>query len=103
MRKLALAAVALACLSAPALAGSVSANTDKPIVLAQSTTVITRDSGPSVRIQTGDRDRFERRGDRDRFERRHERRFMARDRDCRTVTIRERRGDRVIIKKIRRC
>jgi hypothetical protein len=94
MRKLALAAAALACLSAPALAGSVSAHADRPIVLAQSATIVTRDSGPSVHIRTGDRDRFERR---------RERHFMARDRDCRTVTIRERRGDRVVIKKIRRC
>lgn len=93
MRKLALAFAALACLSAPALAEP-AGSSDKPIVLAQSTTIVTRDRGPSMTIRTGDRDRFERR--------RH-REWMARDRGCRTVTIRERRGDRVIIKKMRRC
>jgi hypothetical protein len=94
MKKLALAFAALACLSAPALAGSAAPTADKPIVLAQSATIVTRDSGPSVTIRTGDRDRWERR--------RH-RHYMARDRGCRTVTIRERRGDRVIVKRIERC
>jgi hypothetical protein len=94
MKTLALAFAAVVCVSAPALAGSATTQVDKPIVLAQSMTVISRDRGPSVTIRTGDRDRWERR--------RH-RHYMARDRGCRTVTIRERRGDQVIIKKIRRC
>lgn len=94
MKSIVLAVAALVCVSAPALAGSAVATGDKPILLAQSATIVTRDSGPSVTIRTGDRDRFERR--------RH-RRYMARDRGCRTVTVRERRGDTVIIRKHRRC
>lgn len=87
MRKFALAAAALACLSAPAFAGPAVATADKPIVLAQHTTVITRDRGRSVTVH---RDR-------------HHHRWMARERGCRTVTIRERRGGTVVVKKIRRC
>jgi hypothetical protein len=95
MRTFALVFAALTCMAAPALAAPV-VNADKPIVLAQSTTIVTRDRdrGPSLTIRTGDRDRFERR--------RH-RHFRAHDRGCRTVTIRERRGGTTVVKKIRRC
>jgi hypothetical protein len=94
MRKFALAFAALVCVSAPALAGPAVADVEKPLVVAQSSTVMVRDRGPSVTIRTGDHDRFERR--------RH-RGWMARDRGCHVTTIRERRGDRVIVRKIRRC
>jgi hypothetical protein len=97
MRKLALAFAALACISAPALAGS-AVSSDKPIVLAQSATIVTHDRGPSVTIRTGDRHRH-----RHMHRRHHPHHMMARDRGCRVTTIRERRGGRVIVKKIRRC
>jgi hypothetical protein len=94
MRKFALAFATLICVSAPALAGPAVSSADKPLVMAQSSSVTVRDRGPSVTIRTGDRDHFERR--------RH-RGWMARERGCHVTTIRERHGNRVIVKKIRRC
>jgi hypothetical protein len=74
------AAVALACLTtAPSIAGAASA-VDRPIQLAQ-----------DVRIGV-DRD-YDRPGWR--WRHRHE--------GCREVTVRERRGDEVIVRHIRRC
>ena len=95
MRTFALAFATLACVSAPALAEP-AATSDKPIVLAQSATISVRDRdrdhhrGPTVVIR--DRDR-------------HHGAWMARDRDrgCRVTTIKERHGNRVVVKKIRRC
>jgi Ni/Co efflux regulator RcnB len=93
MMKLAVALATICTLATPALAD---VTTDKPITMAQ------------VELRLGDRDRDYRR-DHDRgrdvyIDRRGPRGFARdRDRDCRTVTVRERRGDRIVIKKFRRC
>jgi hypothetical protein len=88
MKRLALALSAALCLTAvPALAGSPTPP-DKPIMLAQ---VDVRVGEGGVRIREGDRD--------------HRRHHVERDHDrgCRTITVREREGGHIVIRKTRRC
>jgi hypothetical protein len=104
MKITALMIAAATCLAAiPATAGPApSSGTEAaPIVLAQA--LVIDPSGPRVVVRDRDRDR-----DRDRYrgrDYRDERRFRGRDRDrgCRTVTIRERRGGQTIVRRIERC
>jgi hypothetical protein len=82
MKKIALLVATAGCLaSMPALGSQVA--TDKPIILAEDFCV-----GPAC-VRTRDRE--------------DEWRLRHRDRDCRDVTIRERRGDEVVERHIRRC
>jgi hypothetical protein len=84
MKKIALLVATIGCLaSMPALGSQVT--TDKPIILADDFCI-----GPAC-IGTRDRD--------EEWRLRH----RERDRDCRDVTIRERRGDEVVERHIRRC
>jgi hypothetical protein len=79
MKKTMLLLAAAGCLvSVPALAGAPAA-ADKPIILAEELCV-----GPAC-IGTHE-----------------ERRYRSRD-ECREVTIRERRGDEVVERRVRRC
>ena len=75
-------AVALGLTAAPAVAGPAT-SADKPMTLAQLGVCIGPDCG----------DRGERRVYRERH----------RDEGCRQITVRERRGDEVVVKHIRRC
>jgi hypothetical protein len=87
MMKFAYVLAAVTCLTAlPAMAETAAPATDAPIVLAQ-----------SLRIDTG------RRGVVIRERHRHAPAFRARDRGCRMITVRERRGNTMIVRKIRRC
>lgn len=95
MKRCAFVLSAAICLAAvPAFAGSLIA-AYKPIILAQ---VDVHVGEGGVRI--GDEHRERRDHDRDRRRRDAER---DHDRDCRTVTVREHEGDRVVVRKTRRC
>jgi hypothetical protein len=92
MKKLPVIVAAASALWAfPAFAGQVDtqANTEPAIQLAQFDVCV----GPDCR-----RDR-----DRDRYRDRYYDRDFRRDRGCRDVTIRERRGDEVVVRHVRRC
>jgi hypothetical protein len=100
MRKLPVIVAAASALWAfPAFAGQVAApvTSEPAVTLAQFDVCV----GPDCR-----RDR-DRRYDRDRYDRAYDRErdhdWRYRDRGCREVTIRERRGDEVIVRHERRC
>ena len=91
MKKLALIAATGGCLlGMPAYVGTASANSMK---LAQAD-VSVRIGTPGVGVYVGDDDR--------RYYR-HRRVYRDDYASCRTVTVRERRGGTVVVKKIRRC
>ncbi len=103
MRKLpVIVAVASALWAFPAFAGQVAApaTSEPAVTLAQFDVCV----GPDCRRDRDrryDRDRYDRTYDRYDRERDHDWRY--RDRGCRDVTIRERRGDEVVVRHERRC
>jgi hypothetical protein len=99
MRKLVLIVAAAASLTAvPAFAGAPDVS-EPAIKLAQLDVCV----GPDCRERGRDyRFREGRRFDRD-YAYERDWRFRRSDRDCRDVTVRERRGDEVIVRQRRRC
>jgi hypothetical protein len=97
MRKLPVIVAAVSALWAlPAFAGELNApaSTEPAVTLAQLDVCV----GPDCR-----RDRERRYYDRYDRERDHDWRYRERERGCRDITIRERRGDEVIVRHERRC
>jgi hypothetical protein len=93
MRKFALALATAAALGLAAPAMAASGNAQAPAVkLAQADVKVRVDSGTRVNKKVVVRhDRGRHRG------------WYKRDRGCKTVTIKTRSGNRVVVKKIRRC